>query len=297
MNQQLLVFITVAEEKNFSQAANKLHMTQPAVSRYIKTLEEQLNTKLLDRNNKKVCLTKPGEVVFHHAKEILALYTRMDQLVDEMVNTASGKLSIGSSYTFGEYVLPHIIAKLRERYPKIIPQISIGNTRDVVEQVAERELDVGIIEGDMTHDKLFMERFADDSMVVVASANHPLTTRSKVDFSELANETWIIREEGSGTREVTDRMFETHYFSPEHVMEFGSTQIIKESVEAGLGISFLSSWTIRKELMLGTLRQLEIEDFPVKREFTLVTQAGPYETKAVKVFLDLLRRVGPTLRF
>lgn len=294
MDQQLHVFVTVAEKQNFSRTAEALYMTQPAVSQYIKLLERGMNAQLLERNNKMVRLTKAGEVVYHHAKEILSLYSKMTTLVEDMRTTASGILAIGASYTFGEYVLPHVIAVLREKYPLITPAITISNTYDISEQVVSRQLDIGIVEGEIHHDKLYAESVANDSMVVVVSANSDLADRSSVSFSDLADETWIIREEGSGTREMTERMFAEHDFTPKTTMAFGSTQVIKESVEGGLGLSFLSYWAIRKELKLGVLKVLEMEGLPFVRQFSLITMDTVFQTKAMKVFLDLLREGEPT---
>lgn len=289
MDQLLLVFMTVAEKKNFSRAAEELHMTQPAVSQYIQTLERTVGSRLLDRTNKYVRLNKAGEIVYHHAKEITGLYTKMQSLVDDLTNKASGNLAIGASYSFGEYVLPHIIAYLREHYPLIKPAIKIGNTKEIERLVAERQLDVGIIEGEFKHEKLVFEPFAEDHMYIVASARHPLAAKRAIELEELKEETWIVREEGSGTREATEKMFQLFQESPKQLMEFGSTQIIKESVEAGLGISLLSQWAIRKEAAAGSLSVLKTKEAPIKREFSLVTTADPFQPKVVEVFIQLLR--------
>ncbi len=131
MDQQLLVFATVAEKSNFSRAAEELHMTQPAVSQYIRTFEQQIGTRLMERTNKYVRLNKAGEIVYHHAKEILGLYSRMQYLVDDLMHKAEGRLSIGASYTFGEYVLPGIIAALEQRFPNIEATATIGNTEKI----------------------------------------------------------------------------------------------------------------------------------------------------------------------
>jgi LysR family transcriptional regulator, transcriptional activator of the cysJI operon len=285
MEQDLLVFITVADHKNFSRAAEELHMTQPAISRYIKSLEKKLNSRLLERNNKMVQLTKSGEIAYYHAKEILGIHEQMQQLINDLHNTASGKLTIGASYTFGEYILPHIIATLREQFPLITPSITIGNSREIVELVLNRQLDIGIIEGEITDEKLHMEKFAPDNMVIVASTNGEEIN----NHEQLENATWIVREEGSGTREATEKMFNVFGLSPKNKMEFGSNQIIKEAVEAGLGITFLSTWAIRKELSLGTAKVLEIEGFPVKRYFSFVTQNTQFQSKSISIFVELLR--------
>ncbi len=296
MDQQLLVFVTVSEKGNFSRAAEELHMTQPAVSQYIQTLERTIGTKLLERTNKYVRLNKAGEIVYHHAKEILGLYTRMQSLVDDLTNHASGNLSIGASYTFGEYVLPHIIAYLREHYPLINPAISIGNTKEIETLVANHQLDVGIVEGTFKHEKLDMEPFSEDLMFVVVSPNHHLARKREIKISELESETWIVREEGSGTRESTDEMFQKFGLSPKKRMEFGSTQIIKESVEAGLGITLLSQWAIRKELTMHSLTTLKIKELPLKRKFSIVTKGDQFQTKATEVFIRLLKEKFSNLR-
>jgi DNA-binding transcriptional LysR family regulator len=289
MDQHLLVFVTVADKQNFSRAAEMLHMTQPAVSQYIHSLENAMGTKLLERNNKFVRLNKAGQIVYHHAKEILGLYDKMQGLVDDLTNNASGHLSIGASYTFGEYVLPHIIAKLRQQFPLIKPTITIGNTHEIEDLVNSNKIDLGIVEGEVKHKKLIVEVIAKDYMFVIVSANHPLARRENPKPKDLLEETWIVREEGSGTREATEGMFAKFHFFPKNIMEFGSTQIIKESVEAGLGISLLSQRVIHKELALQKLQKVKIEGFPITRNFFLITPSTEFQTKATSVFIQLLR--------
>ncbi|WP_192598168.1 LysR family transcriptional regulator [Sporosarcina limicola] len=289
MDQHLVVFVTVVERQNFSRAAEELHMTQPAVSQYIQTLERETGTRLLERSNKYVRLTKAGEIVYYHAKEITGLYDKMQMLVDDLTNNAKGELAIGASYTFGEYVLPHVIAKMQDRYPLIDPTISIGNTKEIEELVRNHQLDVGIVEGKFESKSLVMEPFAEDAMFIVLSSNHRFANQeNEIVLSDLAEETWIVRENGSGTRAAVDEMFRLFEFAPKKMMEFGSTQLIKESVEAGLGISLLSQLTIRKELALGTLQKIWVKGLPFTREFSIVTQT-PFQTKSVQVFLELVR--------
>jgi len=289
MKQPLIVFMIVAEKKSFTRAAEELHMTQPAVSQYIQILERSLGTALLDRSTKYVRLNKAGEIVYYHAKEIIGLYTRMQCLVDELIHRASGDLFIGASYTFGEYLLPHMIAYLLKQYPFIKPSIRISNTKEIVELVLNHQIDVGIVEGECIHEKLHVECFAEDCMYVVGAANHPLLQQKDVTASELAEQTWIVRELGSGTREATEKMFVGLQIAPRHVMEFGSTQIVKESVEVGIGISLLSQWAIRKELALGSMKIITVSGLPVFREFSLATKITPFHTKATEIFVDMLR--------
>ena len=289
MEQSLNVFVTVAEKKNFSRAAEDLHMTQPAVSQYIRSLEETMNVRLLERTNKYVRLTKAGEIVYHHAKEIVGLYGRMHHLVNDLSHEASGKLSIGASYTFGEYVLPHILARLLEVYPRIHPDVTIGNTAEIADLIMSQQLDVGIVEGRFKENRMLTtQAFAEDRMIVVASADHPLALRTEaIEWKELAEFSWIIREEGSGTREAVDSVFERYSITPARTIQFSSTQPIKEAVEAGLGISLLSEWAVQKEVRYGDLVRLSVKDLPFVRQFSIVT-SSPYQTKALQVFLELL---------
>ncbi|WP_394173783.1 LysR substrate-binding domain-containing protein [Guptibacillus hwajinpoensis] len=281
MDQPLNVFVTVVEKRNFSRAAEELHMTQPAVSQYIKNLEDSLGTKLLERSNRSVELNKAGEIVYHHAKELLNLYSKMNYLLDDLTNRASGKITIGASYTYGEYVLPHVIAKIRHNYPLITPSITIGNSTEIGDLVYSHQLDVGIIEGDYPARDMKVDDFTEDEMVIVAAPSHVQVENGSI----LENEMWIVRESGSGTREATEKMWKQLEITPPNTMAFGSTQLIKESVEAGIGISFLSRWTIRKELELGSLVVLTIPDFTYTRTFSILMRS-PFQTKVLEVFLE-----------
>lgn len=288
MDQNLQVFVTVAEKENFSRAAEEMHMTQPAVSQYIRTFESYMGARLLERTNKYVRLTKAGNIVYHYAKEILGLYTNMQNLVDDLVNKANGPLTIGASYTFGEYVLPRIIANLLEVYPDIQPEVTIRNTAEIAKSVATHQLDVGVVEGHFNDPSLQEEAFAEDEMVVVASPCHVFSGKEEIEICELKSETWIVREKGSGTREATEKLFNQFAFTPSKLMNFGSTQPIKEAVAAGMGVTMLSQWAIQKELRNLDLTILNIKGLPFFRQFSIVTKS-PFQTKAQEVFIGLLR--------
>ncbi|MDA8192910.1 MAG: LysR family transcriptional regulator [Thermaerobacter sp.] len=288
MDQQLLVFVATVERRSFSRAAEDLHMTQPGVSQQIRSLERSLNARLLDRHQKGVRLTKAGEIVYYHAKQILGLYGRMEQLVGDLLHEEFGSLAIGASYTFGEYVLPRLIARFRERHPRIAPTISVANSRDVVDRVARGLLDVGIIEGQYGNRSVEVSGFAADQVVVVVPSYHPLTQVAGITAEILSREPWILREEGSGTREVTDRLLTRYHIVPTCKTEFASTQMVKEAVEAGLGVSVLSRWAIRKELALKTLVVLPFPDEPVTRPFALALPVSDFRTRAMALFADFV---------
>ncbi|MDA1475866.1 LysR family transcriptional regulator [Bacillus changyiensis] len=291
MDQYLKVFVKVVEKQNFSRAAEELHMTQPAVSQYIKVFEESVGTRLLERSNKYVRLNQAGEIVYRHAKEILALYTKMQTSIDDLTHHASGPIVIGASYTFGEYILPRIIARLQKHYPLITPTVKIHNTKKIIELVRGHQIDIGIIEGTFTDDTLNTEPISDDHMNIVASPSHPLVHPKKArSITELSDETWILRENGSGTRQAAEKLFEMYNMSPQNMMEFGSTQLIKESVEAGLGISLLSNWAIEKEQRNGYITTIPVIELPFKRRFSIVTHSL-YETKALQIFIQTTKEL------
>lgn len=295
MDQQLLAFLTVADEQNFTRAAEKLHVSQPAISQHIQHLEERLNVKLLDRTHKSVRLNQAGTIVYHHAMEILNQYRLMERRIEDLADSASGPLCIGASFTFGEYVLPHVVAQFCKIFPKISPTISIGNTQMVVERLTHGDIDIGIIEGHTKVEGIVVEPFAEDTVAVVASSHHPLTRKQRVDANEIAQASWIVRESGSGTREITEHVLHTHHIHPESMIEYGSTQVIKESVEAGLGITILSKWVIRKELKWNTLSEIHFTDEPIHRDFSIVLRKSDFQTKATQLFAKFLRDKSTTL--
>lgn len=288
MDQQLLAFVTVAKLENFTRAAEALHTTQPAISQHIQNLERKMGTKLLERTSKYVRLNRAGKIVYQYAADILTMYSQMDRLVADLLCEPSGPLSIGASYTFGEYVLPHVISRFCNSYKDISPVITIANTSQIAKQVSVGELDIGIIEGHCNEDDIQVEPFSEDTMVVVVSNDHPLLGLNTVKPADLEREMWIVREKGSGTREYTDDFFHQCGIQPTSMMEFGSTQIIKEAVEAGLGISFLSKSVLRKELAQQVLAILSVPNIQMKRQFSIVTNKSEFKTNVTQLFHTFL---------
>lgn len=290
MNQAFEVFVKVVEERNFSKAAKQLHMSQPAVSQYIRSLENELGVQLLERTNKYVRLNKAGKIVYHHAKEMTEIHEKMRHLVEDLNTQAIGKLSVGASYTFGEYILPDVIAELKDSFPNIKPTVTIANTTVIAELVASHQLDVGIVEGPFKEmAELESEIFAEDQMVIFTSPNNILTqSKKQITIDQLAEQSWILREDGSGTRKAAENYFREYTFYPEDVLTFSSTQSIKTMVEASTGISLLSKWAIQKELHYGDLQMLNVKGMPLLREFSILT-SSPFQTKALSTFIELLK--------
>jgi DNA-binding transcriptional LysR family regulator len=237
-------------------------------------------------------MTKAGEILYHHAKEIIATYEHVTRLIDDLTNSAKGSLAIGSSFTFGEYLLPGLISEFRKRYPLIVPSISIRNSKRILLQLERHELDIGIVEGNMEHPNLIIHPFAQDEMVILVPKDHRFSDRVEVELEELSEETWILREEGSGTRQTIDSLFTQHNFTPATIMSFGSSQIIKESVESGLGISILSLSVLRKELILETLSPLRIKHSPILRNYYYAIHNLTFQTKSLNLFVEFLKENG-----
>ncbi|PBB06181.1 LysR family transcriptional regulator [Salimicrobium humidisoli] len=289
MDSQLEVFVTVAELENFSRAAERLHMTQPAVSQYIKVLEKSMDARLFDRSNKYVRLTQAGKIVYHHAKEIIGLYTSMHALIDDLTNKASGTISIGASYTYGEYVLPEVLKRLKEEALEITPSVTIGNTKEICKLISDYRLDIGIVEGEVNDENITVEPFETDELYVVSSPESLTSREGNFSPEELEGKTWIVREEGSGTRRISEKFFSSAGIRPVSRLEFGSTQLIKEAVEAGLGITLLSRWTFKKEVKAGDLAIVKVEGLPVQREFSLISRSL-FRSKALEIFVEKVKR-------
>ncbi|RIV24127.1 LysR family transcriptional regulator [Alicyclobacillaceae bacterium I2511] len=293
MDHTLQVFVIVVEERSFSKAAERLHLTQPAVTQQIRHLEDRLGAQLVERGHRVFRLTQAGELVYDHAQQILSLYGRMERWVHEMMQEAKGRIHVGASYTYGEYLLPMRIASFRQRYPLVDLEVFIGNSRAVLEGVKRGAIELGIVEipvFDATDVEI--QPLSEDILRVILSSSHPLTTRSHVSTKDLAKETWLVREAGSGTRNMTDELFTRLKLVPRGVVVFGSTQGIKAGVEAGMGISLLSECTFQKELSLQTIKTLEFPNFSMQRTFFLVLPQTSFRPFAVVKLLEHLQGIG-----
>lgn len=286
MNEALKVFLSVVEYGNFTRAAESLHMTQPAVSQHIRALEQDLDAYLIERTNRMVRLTRAGEIVHDHALRMVGIEDSMRRLVDDLSNTIGGPLRIGASYSIGEYMLPGILAEFCRVYPNVVPDIEIGNTQHIGSLVSSRQLDLGFVEGHYAGADVQTETLGEDTLILVGSQNHRLIETEVATASDIAEECWLVREEGSGTRSVTDNVLQQYQISPRRTMTFSSTQAIKEAARAGLGISVLSIWTVQTELSLGMLQPIHFSGMPIRRTLYVVTQSSGFQPKVVSAFAE-----------
>ncbi|MCL6453127.1 MAG: LysR family transcriptional regulator [Alicyclobacillus sp.] len=291
LRDHLRVFCVVAEHGSFTRAAAKLHMTQSAVSQQMKNLEEELGAVLFDRRNRRqVRLTESGQVVQSYARRILQLADEMHRRVEEVRQVVRGTLTIGASYTVGEYILPMVLAEFNDLYPEIEYQVEIDNTPAVVQGLVDHRLDVGLVESAVPHRSVLrVEGLAEDEMRLIVPPRHRLATAVSTTPTDLQGETWIVREKGSGTREFTDQVLRACGVRAKRIIAFSSTHGIKEAVRAGLGIALLSSWALQPEGALDTLPVLRISGLDLRRPLSLVIPPPATASKAANVFAGFVR--------
>ncbi len=284
----LRVFVTVAEQRNFSRAAELLHLSQPGVSLHIRKLEEEFGTVLMQRSPKQVKLTDAGELLYKRAKEMLMLHEAAKQDILRLHDMVSGSLHIGASFTIGEYILPPTLARFAAHYPQVDLELTIGNTERIVQAIRNRQLDVGLVEGEVSDEQLRVLPYMKDEMIVVAAPDHPLAALGNVRVEQLGNQVWSLREPGSGTRAFSDRFFTDTDCMPLKTYVFNSTQGVKEAVIAGIGISILSRWVVRRELAHGELAEVVVQGIQQERNFSLIVPPDSIPLRVLDAFLDML---------
>lgn len=292
MVETLRVFVTVVEQSNFSRAAELLNVTQPSVSMHIRNLENEFGAKLLHRSPKFVHPTEAGKILFHHAKQILGLYEKSKEEVNQLKNIVTGNMKVGASFTIGEYILPSILAEYAGQYPFVDIQVMIGNTEEVIQAVRSNQLDIGIIEGEVNYSDVVVESFMQDEMIVVAPTNHPLAKLRIVETDMLQNQVWIFREHGSGTRSYSDRLIHELDLKVKRSFIFSSNQGVKESVASGLGLAMLSRLAVRKELEAGEITEIPIHGKQFTRSLSIIHGMQPVTSKALEVFLLKLKSLA-----
>lgn len=290
-DRRLQVFHTVARLLSFTKAADELHMTQPAVTFQVRQLEEQFNTRLFDRTHNRISLTDAGHRVFESAGKIFQLYAEMDNSVRELTGDISGVLILGASTTIAEYMLPVLLGDFKEKFPDVVIRLKVANTDGIVSQVENNMIDLGVVEAPVSNKNLVVEKCRMDELVLIVPLNHELAKQEVVSLSEITKYPFICREEGSGTREVMVESMKAAGIDNADLsvsMELGSLEAIKGAVEAGMGVSVLSSATIVKELKLGTLVAIKL-DPPLTRPFSFVHQKQKFRVRAMDELLSFAR--------
>jgi len=287
----LELFKVVAEKKSFSHASEILHISQPAISQQIQLLEDELSVKLFNRTTRKVSLTEEGKLLYNYAIQICSLFVDAEKSLSDFSGVVKGNLAIGASQTIGEYFLPKFIGSFKELYPLVQITIAIFNTQHIIKSVYDQTLDLGLVEGSIGHEGLTVKPFLDDELLVIVNPTHPLAIQKSVTFDQLSLFPFVLREKGSGTRQIMEDALTKAGWDMESlsvIMELGSTEAIKSAVEANLGISILSEKTVQKELQFKILKALNIEGLKIMRKFYVITTSKKYSTPAMEHFLNFI---------
>jgi LysR family transcriptional regulator, transcriptional activator of the cysJI operon len=275
----LKVFYVVANNKSFSQTAKDLHLSQSSVSLQIKHLEEKWDCQLFERTTKKISLTPEGEILYKQVEKLISLMNETENELKELKGIVHGELKVGASLTIGEHILPFLLADFSSLYPKVKLNLKVYNSVQIVEKLLNHEINLGFIESKLSYPSLKQVPFATDELVIIASPR--LIHKSEISIEELLEMPFIIREHGSGTRQVMEDSFRKNGVDPSKlniVMELEHTEVIKSSVEAGLGISIISKSAVKKELQLQTIKMLTIEGLSLQRDFYMI-----YHEQALKI--------------
>jgi len=287
----LRLFVTVARLGNFSRAAEVLHISQPAVSRGVREFEDQVGNRLLERNSSGAVPTEAGLILLRHAAALFAAERAAEEDLAALRGLTSGSLVIGASTTVSTWFLPPLLGRFHQDHPAVRLQLRTANTLLVAELLLAREVDVAIVEGPIDQPGIVVRPWREDHMVWIAAPSHHLARQpTPVPVARLADELIIVREPGSGTRDVGHSALADHGVQPKEILEVGSTETIRQLVAAGMGLALVSQAAIRAELSLGTLVILEIEHFTLSRTLSLLSLPGRQPTAAAAAFEQLLDR-------
>lgn len=284
---QLEVFLATAGHENISRAAESLAMSQSAASGSLKELEQQFEVQLFDRVGKRLQLSELGRQLRPAAERLLA---QAQSFEDSMTgDEITGRLRVGATLTIGNYLAVELIAKFRRRHPQADITLSVANTSHIAEQVAGFELDMGLIEGELSHPDLETLHWRQDELQVFAAPGHPLARARRVSDQELMIQRWIVRESGSGTRQTFERAMHGILSDLDIAMELQHTEAIKRAVEAGLGVGCLSQISLEDAFKRGSLVPLQVPQRDFSREMYLIINRHKFHSTTLRRWLDVCR--------
>lgn len=288
---QLRLFNSLGKHFSFTRAAEEMSLSQPAMSIQIKRLEESIGMPLVEKVGKRLFLTEAGRELFDASRDVLDRLRVLNEDMIGMEEGIKGPLNL-AAITTAKFFMPHLLGSFLRDYPGVEPTISITNQSKVIRRL-EENLDDLVIMGRMPNNmELEAAYFLDNPLVVVAPANHPLVGRKNIPLERIAEERFLSRELGSGTREAYHRLFAEHGLDISTYMELGSSEAIKQAVMAGLGLSVLSKHNLHLELEAGVLAVLDVQHFPMMRKWYAVHLKSKKLSNTSKRFLDFLLKDG-----
>jgi len=288
---QLEIFVKVAELKSFSKAAQALRLTQPTISEHIRTLEQELGVRLLDRLGRGAEATRAGQLLLSHATRMLQFQRETLQAMDSFQGRLAGELHVAASTIPGEYVLPSLIGRFKEKFPDIAITLLIGDSRAVVEWVVEGRAEVAVVGARLSHRGIEYRELMPDELVVAVPMGHPWHGKREIALADLRAEPMLLREQGSGTRAAFEAALTQagrDLSSFRIVGEMGSTQAIKQAVKAGVGVSVISRRAVEEECRGGLVWCLGIRDLKVTRAFHIATHRDRSRSPLAEAFRAFL---------
>ena len=292
---RLRAFVTVARERSFTQAAAALHLSQSAISQQVAALEQDVGATLLVRSGRRVSLTREGAALLERAEALLADMESARRAIAAAQGRVAGDLRIAASLTIAGYVLPRPLTAFRRDHPDVRLTLRVRNTEDVVRALLAGDVDLGLVEGTVANRRIELEHLFDDELVVIAPPGHRFAALDEIDLEDLLGEPFVVREPGSGTRQVADDALAAAGADPlalRVVAELSGIDAQKAVVEAGLGVSIVSTLTIRRELALGSLVARPVRGLTIRRELAAATVAGLPALPAARALVRELR-TGP----
>ena len=286
---QLEVFLETARHENLSRAAATLAMSQSAASDALRELEQQFDVLLFDRVGRRIQLNDFGRLLLPRAEELLDRAQELEILLGR--HQAHGPIRVGATLSIGNYLCIPLIKQYREKYPDSPVSLEVDNTEHIASKVTHYELDVGMIEGEVNDPALEITRWDEDELIVFARPDHPLAHKGLIDVEDILQESWILREKGSGTRQTFDRVMHDQLSVLRIGLELEHTEAIKRAVEAGMGLGCLSKVTLVEAFASGRFVPLAIRGRKFKRNFYLIMHRHKYRTAAIQHWLELCMQV------
>lgn len=295
--QQLRILKAVATEKNFTKAAEVLYLSQPSLSKQIKTLEKNLDILLINRESNRISLTENGKVLLQYSERILALCEESCRALVELKNGDRGNLTVGASQTIGTYLMPKMLALFAQNYPQIDLKVQVNSTRIIAKSILNREMDIAVVGGEISDDlkkNLTIEHFIYDELSLIISKSHPFAKKKKITKEDLYCLDFITLNSNSTIKKFIDNILiqnqiETNQLKT--IIQLNSIEGIKTAVSLGLGAAFLSSSAIEKEIKLKTIKILKIENLKITRKLSIVSNPECYKSKAFEFFCNELTRL------
>lgn len=296
---KLEVFCKVVELKSFTRAAEAVLLSQPTVSEHVRSLEEELGQKLIDRLGREAEPTPVGTMLYKYAVRMLRLQQEAIESVENYGDKLVGRIMTGSGTIPGTYILPRLIGQFRKKYSSIQATLRIAGSQMIASEVLSGKLDMAVVGAKWNEKGLEWQKIFSDRLVLVVNAEHPWATRNQVSLEELKNEPFILRESVSGTRKVIDQVLEKNGVDPavlKEVAEIGSTEAIKEAVKAGIGISILSVRSVEQDVKYGILKIVPLEGIRFERPFYLIKRLNRELSPVSAVFWEYILQEGRAAR-